>query len=514
LHAELSVEPSNISAQTFPQVCRATQCHNFQVVYLTNHIYIRTMTQMISKVDAQQSLLQPEPYRAFASVLPEEGIIRRRPVAGPEPLSYSQERIWIHSQLAGVPLYNESITIHKTGSLDLQALERSLSEILRRHEAWRTTFNKIDGCAVQIVNPASAVTLLTSDIREFPADEREAEALRLATVETRQPFDLVEGPLLRFNLIRLNDDVHRLYITAHQVIVDGVSVHHVFFPELVSLYKAFSTGKRSPLPELPIQYSDFVYWHRQWLRGGKLADQLAYWSQQLTGNLPSLELHTDRTRPASQTLRGAIQPFVLTRDLSEAARIASNRGGVTLFITLLTAFYTLLHRYTGQRTIVVGTVAPAGRKHSEVQQLLGYFQNPVALLIDLSDNPTFYELQQRARDVTVGALGNDDVPFELLVENLRLLRDPKRHPAFQVAISLKPSLPILDPEWNVTTMDVASGGARWDFYLEFDNRPDGILGRVQYNPDLFDAGTISQLLEDFRFLLGDLAANPLRRVAG
>jgi non-ribosomal peptide synthetase component F len=280
------------------------------------------------------------------------------------------------------------------------------------------------------------------------------------------------------------------------------------------LYKAFSVGQRSPLPELAIQYGDFACWQRLWLGEDKLAKQVAYWSQKLTGDLPALALRTDYPRPASQTFRGAIQPFALSTDLREAAWVASQRGGVTLFITLLSVFYTLLHRYTGQRRIVVGTVAPAGRKHSEAQGLLGYFLNPVALLVDLSDNPTFYELQQRARDVTVGALCNDDVPFEYLVENLRLLGDPNRHPVFQVAISLEPSLPVLDSEWSLTTMDVASGGARWDLYLVFDNRSNGILGRMQYNPDLFDVATIMRLVEDFRLLLGDLAANPLRRVAG
>jgi hypothetical protein len=441
--------------------------------------------------------------------------ITPRPSGKPAPLSLTQEQVWLRAQATtGMPpLYNESITIHYVGSLDVAALERSVTEIVRRHEIWRTTFDSVGGQPVQIIQPASTITLPVMDLRTLPESEREAEALRLATSEARRPFDLKHGPLVRATLLRMSDSYYRLYMIVHQIILDGVSVYHVLLPELARLYEAFSAGEPSPLPELPIQYADYAYWQRHWLRGEELAKQVTYWQKQLAGDLPVLEWPAGRPRPAAQTFRGAIQPFALSRHLTEALRDLSQREGATLFVTLLAGFIALLHRYTKQSEIVVGTAAPAGRKRTEVQGLLGYFLNPVALRIDLSNNPTILELIQQAREVASGALSHDDVPLEYLAHEMKLRRDPSRHPFFTVAISLEPPMPALDSRWNLTPMDVESGGGRWDLYIVLDDRRDGMIGRVQYNPDVFNAKTIISTLDDFQFLLEHIAANPQQHLS-
>jgi non-ribosomal peptide synthetase component F len=239
---------------------------------------------------------------------------------------------------------------------------------------------------------------------------------------------------------------------------------------------------------------------------------VSFWRKQLAGNLSVLQWPKDRPRPAFQTYRGSIKPFTLPKRLTEALRELSQREGVSLFATLLAASATLLYCYTGQEDIIVGTLAPTGRKRSEFQRLLGYFLNPVALRTDLSGNPTFRELLCQSQEVTLKALSNDDVPLEYLVQELRLTPDPSRHPFFQVVISLAPNVPELPPGWDMTPMDVESGGARWDLYLELNDRPDGIIGRAQYNPDLFDLAAIVKMLENFEDLLEAATSNPQHRL--
>jgi hypothetical protein len=299
----------------------------------------------------------------------------------------------------------------------------------------------------------------------------------------------------------------------HQSIVDGVSVYQVLPSELAALYEAFSAGKPSPLPDLPLQYADFAYWERQWLQGGALANQVSYWREQLAGELPLLEWPSGRPRPSVQSFRGAIYAFALPKRLCEELKKMCKREGVTLFMSLLAGFTALLFRYTEQDDIIVGTVAPAGRKRIEVQQLLGYFLNPVALRFDLSGGPTVRELLRQSLEVTSGALSHDDVPLEYLVRELKPTSDLDRHPLFQMVITLAPPMPELDPGWNQTPMDVDSGGAKWDLYLELSERPTGIIGRAQYNTDLFTPATISQMLQQFETLLEALVVNSERRIS-
>ena len=454
---------------------------------------------------------EPAPHRQ------EFDAITHRPSGEPAPLGLAQEQIWLREKAAGPqmpPFHNESITIYRTGPLDAAVLERALAEVIRRHETWRTTFDVVNGAPVQVIHPAPfTVSLAVVDLRRLSESGREAEALRVATEEARQPFDLERGPLVRAKLVTLDKEHHRLYLTMHQSVVDGVSVYQVLPSELTVLYEVFSVGKPSPLPELPIQYADFACWERQWLRGGVLASQLAYWRRQLAGELPVLKWPTDRPRPAIQTLRGALRPFLLPKQLISALKELSRQEGVTLFMTLLTGFTALLRCYTQQESIIVGTVAPAGRKRPEVQPLLGHFLNPVALYIDLAGHQTLRDLIRQTREVVLGALLNDDVPFEYVVEELKLRPDPSRHPLFHTVISLAPPMAVLPSGWDQTPMDVESGGAKWDLYLELSERADGVIGRAQYNPDLFQGATITQTLEDLKVLLEGIALNPSQRLS-
>ena len=434
----------------------------------------------------------------------------------PAPLSLAQEQVWRLEQTAGklAPLHNESITIHRHGVCDIAALEASLAEIVSRHEIWRTTFEAIAGQPVQIVHPApAAFKLPVTDLRNLPESERENKALELASQDASKPFDLNRGPLYRTRLVTLDDTVHRLYLTAHQSIVDGITVFDIFPSELTALYECFAAGKPSPLRPLENQYADFAEWQRRSLAGEAMQKQLAYWQKQLAGHLPILQWPNERARPAQRTFRGALYPFELAQELMESLRELGRREGATLFMILLAGLVALLHRYTRQEDIIVGTLAPCGRKQIEFQRLLGYFLNPVALRAHLSGDPTFCELLGQMREVTFGAISNDDVPLEMIAEKLQITSDSSRHSFFTVALSVAPDVPQLPPGWSMTYMDVESGGARWDLYIELNDRADGMIGRAQYNPDLFTSATITQTLEDFRLLLQRAVADPAQPIS-
>lgn len=441
--------------------------------------------------------------------------ITRRPVGEPAPLSLSQEQLWLREKGApGIPLlYNECIVVRMAGVLDVPVLERCLAEIIRRHEIWRTSYDSRNGRAVQVVHPApDAVPLRPLDLRSLPGIRGETEAQRLIGEMVRQPFDLKEGPLLRARLMRTRDFEHRLSLCAHLSVVDGVSVYQVFPAELAALYRAFSSQRSSPLANLAVQFGDYAYWQRQEFQGEEQAKQVDYWRKQLGGELPVLAW-PDRPRPPKETFRGRIRPFLLPPVCEAAARELSHRESVTLFMTLTATFAALLSRYAQQDDIIVGTLSPAGRKRSEVEGLLGHFLNPVALRFDLTSNPTFRELLRQTQRLTLEAISNDDVPFEFLAQELRARTDPSRNPFFTVAVSLQPATPRLGLEWSVTSMDVDSGGSPWDLYLAFLDRPGEMMGRVQYNPDLFKNETITRMLEDFQRLLESVCANPGKRLS-
>jgi hypothetical protein len=311
----------------------------------------------------------------------------------------------------------------------------------------------------------------------------------------------------------MDDFEYRLFLCAHLSIVDGVSVYQVFPSELAVLYNAYSSGRSSPLRNLAVQFGDYAYWQRQWLQGEELSRQVAYWSKQLAGELPVLNWPNDRDRPPKEMFRGTISPFSMPRQLGDAVKALSQKEGVTLFTTLLAAFATLLYCYTQQEDIIVGTLSPSGRKRTEVQKLLGYFLNPVAIRFDLTGNPTFRELLRQGQRLILEAISNDDVPLEFLAQELKIEPDPSRNLFFPVGISLQPPMPQLDLEWSVTSMDIESGGTPWDLYLAFIDRPGGMMGRVQFNTDLFEAETISRMLEHLQRLLERVSTDPAQHIS-
>jgi amino acid adenylation domain-containing protein len=464
-----------------------------------------------SMSDAKRALLEKYLSGGGFELFPESRIAQR-PRDEPAHPSFGQEQLWIHAQLVDDPtIYNEPLTVHRTGPLDVEALRKSLNEIIRRHEAWRTNFAIQDGQLVQVINPVLDLDLPFVDLSQLDASEREAEAVRLATQDARRPFNLSEGPLLRVLLVRLSDIDHRLYITLHQIIFDGVSMYSVFLPELEALYETFVTGQAPALPELRIQYADFAHWQRQRSRDETLVDQAAYWKKQLSG-APVLDLPTDRSRPAVQTFRGEQLPFTFSQLLSDRLKALSRSERTTLFMTLLAAFQTVLHRYTDQDDLVVGTVK-SNRNQSEFEELAGFFLNTLVLRTDLSGNPTFRELLARTRQVTVDALAHGDVPVHSLVKELELERDPSRNPLFQVMFVLEPPLPQPGPGWELSQTEIDTGIARVDLYLELDDRPEGLVGRIRYNTDLFDRESIERLLAHLTTLLEAVVENPERAIS-
>jgi len=427
----------------------------------------------------------------------------------PIPLSLAQEQVWRLEQTAGklAPLHNESITIHRHGACDPRVLERSLTEIVRRHEIWRTTFALQHGQPVQIVHPAPAdFRIPVDDLRHLPQSQVETAAIALATADARAPFDLERGPLFRLRLITLRDHEHSIYLTAHQSIVDGITVFDIFPYELTTLYEVFSCSQSSPLPELQKQFADFALWQRRNYRAGAMDDQLKYWENQLGGELPVLSWPKG-IRPSRQTYRGGMHSFAMPAELAQRLKNLGRRESATLFMILLAGLMLLLRRYTGQDDIIVGTLAPSGRKHSEFQRLLGYFLNPVALRANLAGNPPFPSLLRQIRDITLAAVSNDDVPLEIIAQRLQYQPDPRRHPFFTVALSVAPDVAALPSGWKMTYMDVESGGARWDLYIEMSDRAEALLGRAQYNPDLFTSREIAETVHDLQELLEKIAAS-------
>jgi non-ribosomal peptide synthetase component F len=459
------------------------------------------------------------------------------------PASFAQQRLWFIDQLVpGNAFYNVPTALRLTGSLKLSALEQTFNEIVRRHEALRTRFGMVEGQLVQAIPtescanapavplgneaPTLTIPLPVVDLRELSAEERELQAKRLITEESVRPFDLATGPLIRLMLLKLDETEHILLLNLHHIICDDWSIG-VLIRELSTIYTAFAQDQPSPLAELPLQYADFAHWQREWLQGEELETQLAYWQKHL-GGIPVLNLPSDRPKPTIQSYRGATKFLELPPSLSKALEKLSQQEGVTLFMTLLAAFQTLLYRYTQQEDIAVGSPI-ANRNRSEIEGLIGFFVNTLVLRTDLSGNPTFQELLDRVREITLGAYAHQDLPFEKLVEELHPERSLSRHPLFQVVFGFEnapmealelPGLTVssLNIEFKTTRFDLefhlwqASEGFR-SLWGERWEHGEGIRGVVVYNTDLFDEATITRMVGHFKTLLEGIVANPQARIA-
>ena len=343
--------------------------------------------------------------------------IARLSQQGPVPLSLTQQGLWILDQLMiDSPLYNIHIALRFTGSLNISVLERSLNTIVQRHETLRTTFKVIAGRPMPVIASSLSIPLSIVDLRERSQAGQEVDALQLASEEVRRPFTLTQGPLLRATLICMHADTSLLLLTMHHIISDGWSLG-VLAQELTALYEAFSNNLTSPLPTLPIQYADFATWQRETLQGELLTEHLAYWKQQLAGSPDILLLPTDRTPLQMLTAQGASYQMVLPEELTSALKALSQQEGVTLYMTLVAAFQTLLCRYSGQEDIVIGTVS-AGRTREDIEPLIGFFVNTLVLRTNLAGNPTFKELLQQVRVVILEAHQHQMVPFEILGQRI------------------------------------------------------------------------------------------------
>jgi natural product biosynthesis luciferase-like monooxygenase protein/FkbM family methyltransferase len=447
---------------------------------------------------------------------PDQGVppLRRAPRDTILPLSFAQQRLWFITQLdQHATAYVLPAAIQLRGQLDLSVLQRSFNEIIRRHESLRTTFTTLEGRPAQSIAPELTLPFPLIDMRKLPGPEREAETRRQVLAEAQRPFDLTSGPLVRTALLWLDEDSFVLLLTMHHIISDGWSIG-LIMEEISHLYTSFLAGQPSSLPELPIQYADFAIWQRQWLQGDVLEQLLAYWRAQLGGELPNLDLPTDRPRPAIQTFRGAQRWLTLPGHLLKTLKALSRREDVTLFITLLAVFKTLLYRYTGQDDIIVGTPI-ANRTRTEVEKLVGLFANTLVLRTDLAGAPSFRELLARVREVVVGAYAHQDMPFEQLVDALHPERDLSRNPLFQVMFALQntPVMTLELPGLTLEPVEVEQGASQFDITVELVETVTGLTGWITYNTDLFDAATIDRMAKQFQLLLENVAADAGQRVA-
>ncbi|MBN3878012.1 amino acid adenylation domain-containing protein [Nostoc sp. JL23] len=444
------------------------------------------------------------------------------------PTSFAQQRLWFLDQLApGNPFYNVSTALHLTGSLNFTALKQTFNEIVRRHETLRTRFIMVDQQPVQAIAPSLSIPLPLIDLRNFDNPERDTRVQQIVTQEAQHPFNLTIGPLLRVKLLQLDEVEYLLLLNLHHIVADGWSIG-VLIRELGVLYKAFAEDKRclttsysvsTLLPELPIQYADFAQWQRQWLQGvaangtSPLQSQLVYWQKQLNG-ISVLNLPTDRLRPAVPSYRGAKQFLELPHSLTQALEALSAQEGVTLFMTMLAAFQTLLYRYTQQEDIAVGSPI-ANRNRSELEGLIGFFVNSLVLRTDFSGKVTFRELLNRVREVTLEAYSHQDLPFEKLVEELHPERDLSYHPFFQVVFSLQ-NTPIETLELSGLTLslfDFDSKTAKLDLEFHLWQDLESLKGQMVYSTDLFDDKTITRMLGHFQTLLKSIVANPEQRIS-
>ncbi len=429
------------------------------------------------------------------------------------PLSFAQQRLWFLHQLdPDSPAYHVPLYYWLTGRLDQAALERSLNEIIRRHEVLRTVYSDGRRQPVQIVLPPSIVSLPLTDLSPLSENESEAEIQRLIDAESAQPFNLEHGPPLRAMLLKVSEEKHGLFLVMHHIVTDGWSIE-IFVSELLALYEAFSANEPSPLSELPLQYADFAAWQQELLTENKLAIQLAYWKKKLSGALPVLELPTDHPRPLRTSYAGADEFLDVTQHLTERLNELSNREGATLFMTVLAAWLTLLHRYTQQEDIILGTPV-AGRNRPEIENLIGFFINTLVLRTDLSGNPSFRDLLSRVREVALDAYEHQDLPFEKLVEELQPERDPSRQPFFQVTFNLQTALSreTSTDGLRLVPQDIGNQ-TRFDLEFHLWVVPEGLSGPLLYSTELFERATIVRMLQHFETLLEGIVANPDARLS-
>ncbi|MBG1241150.1 non-ribosomal peptide synthetase [Nostoc sp. NZL] len=481
-----------------------------------------TINDLVKIILQHQQLKQSSPL-AKIQPIPREGYL---------PVSFAQERVYFIEQLApSMSAYQFQESLRFKGYLNISILEQSLSEILRRHEIFRTTFPAIEGKLVQVIHPPQAVVLTVIDLQNVPKAEQEAEVQRLTDEAIQKPFDISQLPLIRWKLLKLSDQEYVLVHVEHHMVHDGWSFN-LFLRELLTLYQAFSEGKPSPLAEPSLQFADFAHWQRQWVLTEPAQAQLDYWKQKLSGCPPLLELPSDRARPAEQSYQGGMLRMELPLDVCEALRNMGRQEGVTLFMSMFAVFVTMLYRYTGQEDLCVGS-GVANRRWRETEGLIGMIVNNIVLRTDVSGNPTFRELLAQVRQVTLEGYSNEDLPFDKVVEALKPERNLSYNPLFQVMFSFHDALL---PDLNLPGLTIKqhealnNKSAKFDLDVVVMPRSEQRVGRNskdeakgietegitlvwEYNSDLFDAATIDRMMGQYQTLVEGIVANPDRRIS-
>ncbi|MET0396098.1 MAG: condensation domain-containing protein, partial [Longimicrobiaceae bacterium] len=461
--------------------------------------------------DSRQLLLQ-ELLRSRKATEVQAGIPRRGG-PGPFPLSFAQQRLWVVDRLdPGSPAYNMPSTLRLRGALDTAALGASIGELVKRHEALRTTFAERGGAPVQTVHPPAPARLPVIDLRGAADAAQRAE--QLAADEAMRPFDLARGPLLRSMLLRLGDEDHVLCFTLHHIVSDGWSMD-VLVREVSALYAVLSRGEEPALPQLAVQYADYAVWQRSWLSGEVLEEQIGYWKERLAGAPPLLELPTDRPRVPAQGPRAGSHGFTLSPGLTERLRMLTAREETTLFMTVLAAWQVLLGRYAGQDDVVVGTPI-AGRTRVELEGLIGFFVNMLPLRGDLSGDPTWRELLGRVRKTALGGYAHQALPFDRLVEELGVERSLTHAPIFQVAFALRKAGGRERLSLGGLALEPLESGeqvAKFDLNLTVLEQGEGLSATLAYRASLFGADTAAGMAGHFEAILEAMSAAPDRRLS-
>ena len=427
--------------------------------------------------------------------------------------SFAQQRLWILDQLEGAgAAYTMPGALHLQGALDRIALQGSFIKIAERHETLRSRFVAVDG--LPVVRFAEEQPALEEvDLGHLRAEEREVRLRELVCADAARPFDLEKGPLLRATLVACGEESHVLLVNIHHIVSDGWSMG-ILMREWSALYNALASKEPSPLPPLPIQYADYAHWQREYLRGTELRRQLDYWRTALSGAPDRLELPTDFPRPAVQQYRGGTLDFQLPVYLVDGLRAIGDRAGASLFMVLLSAFAALLARYSGQNELVIGSPV-ANRSRREVENLIGFFVNTIALRLAVEPGASFYELLAQVRGVALGAYAHQEVSFEQLVEEVKPERNLSHAPIFQVLFSLQ-STPPSQPEFDglgVSSLEGENAISKYDLTLMFDERDAALMGAFEYNSDLFARETVARMATHLRTLLEAVVADPERMVA-
>lgn len=470
----------------------------------------------MSLVTHKIARLSPEKQAVLEKLLKKQGLdISRLPIAVQPrdtnnfPLSFSQQRMWLLHQIDPEnTAYNCSAAWRVTGKLSLPTLQKAATELVQRHEALRTTFTTRDGQPFQVIMSHADIVLHSLDLRSCPVPEQLAQIQSIATSEAQRPFDLTRGPLLRMLLLRLGQEDYVLLITMHHIISDGWSLG-IMAREMVTFYKAYAAGEPICLARPPIQYADYAVWQQERLQGDRLADQLSYWKEQLTGAPALLTLPMSKPRPAVWSNQGAVRRFTLSNELSERLKALARQEGATLFMLLLSAFTVLLSRYTNQQDILLGTPI-ANRNRPEIANVVGCFINTLALRTKLTPEMSFRQLLTQVQRTTTDAYSHQDLPFEKLIEALHVERDTSYLPLIQVFFVLQNiKIEALDlPGLSLKPLETAKGVAQFDLTLEISEEPEKLAGHFEYSTALFDESVMEHMIGHWQTLLEGIVRQP------